>query len=250
MKKFFLLSFLSIFLYLAFLFFNESLITQESSPPLIVEALKIEPIVISPVVKSDESEETLFQLKLAVDDAVSKENIDDEKEAEDILSILKESIPLVMIAPIINEKKIEEQSGIPIKRHVKKKLKVKKTVYKHKKHSLIRKKIIKKKIVKKAVSVKVVPTPKIIASEKRVIGLGEQNDLHYLSREERRKFHNLEVISVSNAFTLEETPAVQNPEECTGYQSKVELKDLSFVKTLGVVDVSAPSIYQDESIKR
>jgi hypothetical protein len=49
---------------------------------------------------------------------------------------------------------------------------------------------------------------------------------------------------------LEEEQKIKSPEHYNGVEKEVKFEDLAFVETLGIVNVSTPSIYQNELIKR
>lgn len=259
MKKLFLLFVMVILLYLFFLFLDKSLATEFSPSFPESAVIKIEPMLTPPVFEISEQEETLLKLKLAVDDTFSKDNSSEESEADSILATLKESVPLFLAPPLI-----VKQDPVSIKKslfalqkskRVKAKIGITKKVTKKrlpKKRLPKKQKIIKKVIVKKQVhlaQVKVEVTPSV-KSKKREILLGEQDDVYYLSEEERKNFKNLEVLFVSKPFVLEEEQQMKSPEPYKGVQQEVKLEDLAFVETLGVVNVSTPSIYQNELIKR
>ena len=278
-KNFFLFLLISISIYFTFLFFNTFLaITPPQPPPLVkAETLKIEPITISPVVKADESEETLVKLKLAVDDAVSNENLNEEKEAKDVLAVLKETVlpilPPVSIpnTPVIEEKQKKLKSTIevvqrpkkvahPIHKNIEKKIvekpkhhkpsrervKIAK-VHKHKSH----KKTLKKKIIKKTKVARVRRSIRDKVVNKRKVTLKkpkklQEDEVYSLSKEESENFKNFEIVSISKTFTLEESPSFQNPTVYREVESQVALEELPLVETFGVVNVSKPSIYRDE----
>jgi hypothetical protein len=227
--KFFLLLFLIvILLYLSFLFIDKPS-TIELSPSFSEPAvIIIEPMVTPPIIELSEHEETLLKLKIAVDDAVSKDNSFKEYEANSILAILKESVPIIVLPPVIIKKE-------PIK------------------VVLLKKKIQRVKVKKVIPNIVAKRSSEPLSSQqikKREVTLGEQDDLHYLSKEERKNFKNFEVVSVSKTFVLEEEQKIKSPEHYNGVEKEVKFEDLAFVETLGIVNVSTPSIYQNELIKR
>jgi len=77
------------------------------------------------------------------------------------------------------------------------------------------------------------------------IKLGVVSDSYQLSKSERDSFKNLEVLSVSKPFAMEETPEIKNPRYIGN--EIVDDKNLKFVETLGVVCVSTP--YVDKKLE-
>ena len=74
------------------------------------------------------------------------------------------------------------------------------------------------------------------------IVLGEQHDIHTLSKEKERTFHNLEVVSQSKPFVLEERPNIKNPKPYKGVEKEVPFDALPWVESLGIVTVSKPFV--------
>lgn len=263
MKKLFLLFFIIILLYLSLLFLDKPLAIKFSPSFSESAVIAIEPMVTPPVIEISEHEETLLKLKLAVDDAISKDDSFEENEADSILAILKENVPVFVTPPLVQQyvvppvpikKKIvtrQKIKRVKAKIDITKKVIVKKQVTNLKPHFIKAHvnsvKRSKKKIHLTQVKVKTTPSVK---SKKRETFLGEQDDLHYLSKEERENFKNFEVVSVSKPFVLEAEQKIKSPERYRGVQQEVKFEDLAFVETLGVVNVSTPSIYPNELIKR
>lgn len=237
--KIFLFSlFLSIGVYF-FSLFNE----KDSSNILHSKAIVIEPIVISSSVKEQENKEVLIKLKKEVTDSLKHTEPPEEEVAKEVLALLK---ALLKSREAKKEKRLKEEESIKKSREIKENRAYLKRMEKEKqkqakrradakhKEALKRKEIAQKRALKKAV----VPQIKTL---KEGILLGEQKERHSLSQEEAKKFHNLEVVFESKAFTLEETPKVKSPKAYRGVEENdVPLEQLPLVETLGVVKVSKP----------
>jgi len=219
-------------LYIFFLLIGKELFTRKS-----VQVTGIESMVIPPHIRLSEEEETISNLKLAVADNTNNDEFVEEGEADKILEVLKENLPpLEPVPPIIKK----EKSPVSI---VKKRVPPSKTTVK-------RVKVLKSKILKKEPEVKrkIVENKKVIMDEKfqRNISLGEQNDTHFLSKAEMESFKNLEVVSTSKVFTLEDEQEIKSPVPFQGVQEEVRFEDLKFVETLGVVSKSVPFSYNEK----
>jgi len=240
-KKAFLLL-VTVLLSIAILYFSFFLIDKEDLPKKSAKFIEIESMVLPLNIKINE-EETISNLKLAVEDTMNNDEFLEDAEADKILEVLKENLPpLEPVAPVMKKEK-------PPTSIVKKRVPPPKPTVKRVKVVKV-KKAFKSKVVTKEPEVKreIVETKKVIMDEKfhRNISLGEQNDTHFLSQAEMENFKNLEVVSTSKVFTLEAEQEIKSPIPFQGVQKEVKFEDLKFVETLGVVSKSVPSIYNDE----
>ena len=91
-----------------------------------------------------------------------------------------------------------------------------------------------------------------IRTVKKGIVLGEQHDIHTLSKDKERTFHQLEVVSASKPFALEERPNIKNPKQYHGVEKELPFDELPWVESLGVLTVSKPFLKHSEraSIER
>jgi len=246
-KKLFLLIFIVMLIPLSFLLLSQFEIQKASPSSSEIEVIQIESMITPPIIKTTDSEETLLHLKLAVSDALSNDKLNEEEEANEVLALLKESVPFVLMPiPLPKEENLKVippfKKKVKIKKH---KIISKKVVFKRrvKKHEIIKKK---KKILKAKQPV----VKKLINHKKREKLLDKQENLHFLSIEERKKFKNFEVVFTSKPFTLEDDQEMKYPQQYTGKDEQVKLEELLLVKTLGVVAVSRPYTYENELIER
>ena len=269
-SKFFLLSF---FLFICGTIYFVSSFPSEPSIQIKEEVISIAPIVIPPNFESDKEVETLLQLKQAVNEASFNDKPSEEEEALEVLQVLGASLPpeetplVVKKKEVLKEKKIVKKDTPLLvhkvikkaKSHKKKLVKKEKKIIEkekiHKKKLAIKeKKIIKKEIKKKiklvVIKEKVVLTvvkKEIIKSKvtKKEIFLGEHNDLHTLSKEEMKKYQHLEVVTESKPFKLDNLGEIKSPKQQKEEEKKIELDELPFVQTLGVVSKSNPFLQQE-----
>ena len=83
---------------------------------------------------------------------------------------------------------------------------------------------------------------------KKGIVLGEQQGIYTLPKDKERTFHQLEVISKSKPFTLEERPNIKNPKPYKGVEKEVPFDELPWAETLGVLTVSKPFLKHEERV--
>ena len=245
-KKIFLFFIILTFFYLFFLVFRPKPILQSN-----LTSMEVESMLISSFLEKDEATETLLKLKLAVDDATSDEIEIEEKIADEILVALQASISPVVILKekikkvIITKKKFKPK---PMVMKIKTKINI---VQKKTKVLEEKKKIDLKKVEAKPVEPIVpVKTPdssiEMTSNLQSPISLGEQDDIHTLSKLERKKFNHLEIVSISKIFALEPEQEIKSPIELKEVPKKIKLHDLELVKTLGVVAKSIPFIQREE----
>ena len=211
-----------------FSFFEEKI----SSEVPVSKPIIIEPIVIPKSVKEESNDEILEKLKLVTKEAFENAEPSEDEVAKEVLLILKSFVKVIE-----SEKEktlLEKRKEITRK---KKLLKVKELARKKK---LAKEKRLKKKIElkkKKALPVAMKISPVIV---KDAVVLEEEQDIYTFSKEEEENFNNLEVVSQSTTFTLEETPKIKNPKQYHDVQQEVNLEELPLVETLGVINVSKP----------
>ena len=259
-KKFLLLFAVLIFFifsfYLSSLFVTNDSVTSKPEVEPVDNCKTIPtPIVLStPSPKRKDEEEVLLKLKLAVADTINDEPSIEEAEADKILNILEEKLVSKKEVPVVVPPK-EKTKKVIIKKKVIKSKPIVKKVTVLKEHKVIKSKPVVKKVTdlkEHNVFEKVSPIislPSLTKNSKTVkpnISLGEQDDVHTLSQTERERFEHLEVVSVSEVFALESEVEIKNPIEIETSQKEVNLNDLNFVETLGVVSKSIPSTNRDE----
>jgi hypothetical protein len=198
-------------LFLSTLIYFFSSFSQEVPLQAKDKVILIEPIVIPPSIKKSIEEETFLNLKFAVNEASSNDKLSEEEEAMEVLKKLETHLPPITVAPVVVQKKEVVQKKViaknkphpKIKKVIKKeKIKKKKLVIKEKNNI----KIVKKKKIEVDVNKKTV-----FKKEKKIVFLGEHNDLHTLSKEKREHFKHLEIVSESKPFRLDEIEEIKNP---------------------------------------
>ena len=285
-QKTFLLSLLFPIGLYSFSLFDE----KTSSETTVSKPIIIEPIVIPISVKEESNAEILEKLKVATKEVFKNAEPSEDEVAEEVLVALKallksredkkqrvidEKIKREKHKELLRTKEREKRERIERQRErAKKKLlkqkelarkkeqakrKLAKEKASAKKKELARKKrleekrrLVKKRELEKKKALSLVPkiTPKRVKTVKEGIVLGEQQDVHTLSKEKESRFQHLEVVSESKTFVLEEKPKIKNPKQYQGSQNRVEFDELPWVKTLGVVNVSKPFLkHQDSSTK-
>ena len=86
-----------------------------------------------------------------------------------------------------------------------------------------------------------------VRTVKKGIVLGEQQDIHTLSKDRERTFHHLEVVAESKPFVLEERPKIKNPKQYHGVEKELQFDELPWAETLGVLTVSKPFLKHQET---
>jgi len=257
---------------------------KESSEIAVSKPIIIEPIVIPNSVKEESNAEILEKLKVATKEVFKNAEPSEEEVAEKVLVALKalmksredekqrvidEKIKHEKQKKLLRQKEREKREKLERKRERAKKklLKQKEFVRKKeqkkllkerayaKKKELARKKklqekrrLVKKRELEKKKALSLAPqiTHARVKTVKEGVLLGEQQDIYTLSKEEEKNFHNLEVVSKSKTFTLEDTPTIKSPKQYQGVQNKVKFDELPWVDTLGVINVSKPFLkHQD-----
>ena len=240
-----------------------------------ITPIHIEQLVLPKAEQKDEEADILAQLE-EVSTLIQEYEPSEEEEANEVFASLEESVHLEVLTPLVVVPKAVSVVMNKVKKpkHIKKnrpkprkhkRVNVKKRVSSPKivKHKVEIKKVAKKKILKKKI-VAQLKKPKITARKKRVkkivlapllkpvvmkhkkvsktkknIALGVVSEAYVLSEKEQKNFKNLELVGVSKSFSLEETPAIKSPKYIKeNRKQKMALGNLSFVKTLGVVNVS------------
>jgi len=251
-KTFLIIISIALVLY-AFFMFNEKLLPQVS----VSKPIHIEPIIIPPSVKEDSDDEILEKLKLVTKEIFKNAQPSEDEIAQEVLLTLK---------ALLKSKKEEDnkQKDIDKKRELAKIKLLKEKEFIRKKEELRKKEYAreldrKKKLEekkrlasKKDLEEKIILfiAPKINHEKEKTIKesiiLGEQQDIYTLSKEEEKKFHNLEIVSESETFILEEKTKIKNPIANKESEIEVNLDDLPLVETLGVINVSKPFLKNQE----
>jgi hypothetical protein len=277
-QKTFLLSLLFPIGLYSFSLFEE----KPSSETSVSKPIIIEPIVIPNSVKEESNAEIIEKLKEATKEVFENAEPSEDEVAKEVLIALKallksreenkqrmldEKIKREKQKELLQQKEREKRKKLERKRErAKKKLLKQKELARKKeqakrklakeKASAKRKELARKKRLeekrklekKKSLSL----APKIIPIKVRTlkegIVLGEQHDIHTLSKDKERSFHHLEVVSESKPFVLEERPKIKNPKQYQGSQNRVKFDELPWVETLGVINVSKPYLKQEESL--
>ena len=251
--------------------FSFSLFDKE--PPSNVSKPKpiyIEPIVIPKFVKEENDIEILEKLKEATKEAFENAEPSDSEVADEVLSrlralaksreekekALKRKRELEKKKALARKRELEKKKALAQKRELEKKKALARKRELEKKKALARKRELEKKKAlarKRELEKKKALVQKRELEKKKALALaskiepkrvknflGEQKEIHTLSKEEEKTFHNLEVISVSKPFVLEDKPEIKSPKNEKGMQEEIELKKLPLVETLGVINVSEP----------
>lgn len=221
--------FLSILLFTTTLYSFSIFSKNEESKPIIIK-----PITIPKSVKEEDNNEILEKLKKETKETFDNAELPKNKVAKEVLDILKKATKHINSK---KEKKIKKRRKI----FKKKKLNIKKKTVK-KRQTINPKKLNIKKTIpkKKKITEKRREVTKKIKTVKKGIILGEQPNIYTLSKEEAKKFHNLEVISESKPFVLEDNPKIKEPKEYKKVQKDIDLNTLPLVETLGIVNISKP----------
>ena len=260
---------------------------KPSSEVFVSKPIIIEPIVIPNSVKEESNAEILEKLKVATKEVFENAEPSEDEVAEEVLVALKaliksredkkqrvidEKIKREKQKELLRQKEREKKENLERERErVKKKLLKQKELARKKeqakrklakerayakKKELARKKKLqeKRRLVrkrelekKKALSLAPQIIPARVKTVKEGIVLGEQQDVHTLSKDKERRFQHLEVVSESKTFVLEEKPKIKNPKQYQGSQNKVKFDELPWVETLGVVNVTKPFLKHQES---
>jgi len=235
-----------------------------------ITPIHIEQLVLPKAEQKDEEADILAQLE-EVSTLIQEYEPSEEEEANEVFASLEESVHLEVLTPLV----VVPKAVSVVMNKVKKPKHIKKNRPKPRKHKRVnvKKRVSSPKIVKHKVEIKKVAKkkivaqlkkPKITARKKRVkkivlapllkpvvmkhkkvsktkknIALGVVSEAYVLSEKEQKNFKNLELVGVSKSFSLEETPAIKSPKYIKeNRKQKMALGNLSFVKTLGVVNVS------------
>jgi len=235
-------------------FFSISPIKPSIKPEII--PIHIEQLVLPKAEKKDEEADILAQLEEA-SSLIQEYEPSEEEEANEVFASLEESVQLEALAPLVVAPKVVSV----ISDKVKKTKQVKKVRPKSQKHKIV--KVTKRATIKKKIVVQV-KKPKVVIEKKRVkkivlapllepvamkhkkiskrkesIALGVVSEAYVLSEKEQKNFKNLELVGVSKAFSLEATPVIKSPQYIKeDSKKKLALDNLSFVQTLGVMNVS------------
>jgi len=243
---------------------------KSSSETSVSKPIFIEPIVIPKSVKEESNAEILEKLKVATRETFKNAEPSEEEVAVEVLSqlralaksrerekqrVLEEEKKREKKRELLRKKELAKKKRLQREKEIakKKRLQRKKEVAKRKELQRKKERAIKRKLQQKRVLAKkrelekkkvLVHAKKKIQVEVRTVRkgvvLGEHQDLHTLSKERERTFQNLEVVSESQPFTLEERANIRNPKKYQGVQKELKFDELPWVEPLGVVSVSTP----------
>jgi len=260
---------------------------KESSKISVSKPIIIEPIVIPNSVKEESNAEILKKLKVATKEVFENAEPSEEEVAEKVLVALKalmksrederqrvidEKIKHERQKKLLRQKKrkkreklerkrerakkkLLKQKELARKKEQKKRKLAKERAYAKKKELAQKKKlqekrrlVKKRELDKKALSL----APQITQIKVKMVNegvlLGKQQDIYTLSKDEKRSFKNLEIVSKSEIFILEERPKIKNPKEDKSIQKEVNFNELPLVETLGIIKISKPFTKYQESL--
>lgn len=187
------------------------------------------------LLKEENKRKKLKELKRKKEQEKKKERLR-KREREKRKRLIREK-ELAKKKAYLKRKEQAKRKELARKKRVEEKRRLERQRRVAKKRELLKKRKLEKK---KALALASKKASTQLRTVKKGIVLGEQHDIHTLSKDKERTFHNLEVVSESKLFTLEEKPKIKNPKQYQGTQKEVEFDALPWVETLGVVKVSKP----------